>query len=272
MSKIHLENKEWCELVFENRNQAYGAYELRKNYSKNTSKAFLFTLLFLCLGGFAPLIAGFIGDITAPETAFKSDDRVILVDLPPKLEEEEIIIPKTTTTAAPASTIRDTEFRIVPNNDPEAETPPSNDEISKGVAGAQSLEGNSDDPVDLTGLDNGTTIAVTESSEEPVLFVSDMPEFIGGEEAMMDYISDNFVYPPTAREIAISGTVYINFVVEKDGSISQVSIANPNRILGYGCEEEAIRVIKSMPDWKPGKQNGVNRRVQFTIPIKLNLL
>ena len=118
----------------------------------------------------------------------------------------------------------------------------------------------------------GTGATIIEQSEEPALFVSEMPEFAGGESALMAYISSHYTYPAPAREAGVSGMIYINFVIEKDGSISQVGLADPNRKIGLGCDEEAIRVISNMPHWKPGKQNGIAKRVQFTVPIKLSLL
>lgn len=273
MSKVDLQNNEWCELVFENRNQAYGAYQLRNSYSKHTSKAFILTLVFIACGAFVPLIASFIGDITAPEVAFKADDKIILVDLPPKNPIEEVLPTLPTPAGNPAPTTRFTEYTIVPSHDINDELPPSNDELDTKNLGRTTTEGDPNEPVDISDLNGtGAGTIITETPEEPSLTVSEMPEFVGGEAALMSYIGTNFKYPVHAREAGISGTVYINFIVEKDGSISQVSVANPQRVLGFGCEEEAIRVLNSMPNWKPGRQNGVPKRVQFTVPIKLNLM
>ena len=147
MSKVNLQNNEWCELVFENRNQAYGAYQLRNSYAKHTSKAFIFTLLFLVFGASIPLIAGFIGDITAPETAFKGDERIILVTLPPKAKIEETVIPELPKASTPPPTTRVTEYRIVPD-ELDAEIPPSNDEISKTAIGTQTTAGDPTETVD----------------------------------------------------------------------------------------------------------------------------
>lgn len=273
MSNIDLQNNEWCELVFENRNQAYGAYQLRNSYSRHSSKAFILTLVFLGCGAFVPLIAGFIGDITAPEIAFKADDKIILVDLPPKNPIEELVPPLSTPPSNPAPTTRLTEYTVVPSESIDDELAPSNDELDKKNLGSTTTEGDPNETIDLTDLEgSGNAGKITETVEEPSIVVSEMPEFKGGETALMDYISTHYKYPEHAREAGISGTVYINFIVEKDGSISQVTVAKPQRVLGFGCEEEAIRVIKGMPDWKPGKQNGIPKRVQFTVPIKLNLM
>ncbi len=108
-----------------------------------------------------------------------------------------------------------------------------------------------------------------EAKEAPIfIVVEDEPSFPGGETARIKYLRDNIKYPQMARESGIQGTVYITFVVEPDGSISHVKIL---RGIGGGCDEEAIRVIKLMPKWKPGRQRGKPVRVQFNMPIKFTL-
>ncbi|MDD3742244.1 MAG: energy transducer TonB [Lentimicrobiaceae bacterium] len=106
-------------------------------------------------------------------------------------------------------------------------------------------------------------------SEEPFIVVEDMPDFPGGETALMQYLYNNIDYPAEARENNITGTVYITFVVEKDGSISGVAAL---REVSGGCTEEALRVIRSMPCWIPGKQRGIPVRVRVNIPVKFKLL
>ena len=99
-------------------------------------------------------------------------------------------------------------------------------------------------------------------------FVEEMPEYLGGEEKLRKFIKENLVYPKDAKENRIQGTVYVGFVVEKDGNLSNMEIL---RGIGGGCDEEAIRIIKMMPKWKPGKQNGTNVAVKYTIPVKFEL-
>lgn len=115
---------------------------------------------------------------------------------------------------------------------------------------------------------------ITEDEPEPIeeeifTFVEEYPEFPGGDKALREYILNNIKYPEVARTSGITGTVYVQFVVEKNGSISDVKVV---RGIGGGCDEEAVRVVKSMPKWKPGKQRGVPVRVYFTLPIELKLL
>lgn len=108
-----------------------------------------------------------------------------------------------------------------------------------------------------------------EVAEEPIFTVVESePEFPGGMEALYKYLAQNIKYPQLARENGITGKVYVQFVVEKDGSI-----ANPRilRDIGGGCGAEAIRVVKAMPKWSPGKQRGKAVRVQFNLPVNFNL-
>lgn len=104
--------------------------------------------------------------------------------------------------------------------------------------------------------------------EEIFLVVEQQPEFPGGEKARLTYLAQNINYPQMARESNIQGTVYVTFVVEPNGKISNVGIL---RGIGGGCDEEAIRVVEAMPSWKPGKQRGRSVRVRFNMPIKFTL-
>ena len=96
----------------------------------------------------------------------------------------------------------------------------------------------------------------------------EMPEFPGGEQAMFDFVANNVVYPQEARDKEIEGRVFVRFIVEKDGSVSDVKVAKG---IGGGCDEEAVRVVKAMPKWKPGKQDGKPVRVNFTMPFFFKL-
>ena len=98
--------------------------------------------------------------------------------------------------------------------------------------------------------------------------VEEMPQYPGGEDALMDYVSKNVVYPSEAQEKGISGRVFVGFIVEKDGSVSDVKVL---RGIGGGCDEEAVRVISGLPKWKPGKQEGKPVRVSYQMPINFKL-
>ncbi|MDO9511387.1 MAG: energy transducer TonB [Bacteroidales bacterium] len=114
------------------------------------------------------------------------------------------------------------------------------------------------------------TKKVEEDIVEQEIFtvVEAMPEFPGGDAARMKFLQENMKYPQMARESGIQGTVYVTFVVEPAGSVTGVRVL---RGIGGGCDEEAIRVVKAMPRWTPGKQRGKPVRVQFNMPIKFTL-
>jgi protein TonB len=109
---------------------------------------------------------------------------------------------------------------------------------------------------------------VNEDENQIFVFVEEYPEFPNGEENMYKYLGSNIKYPHEALENGIQGTVVVKFVVEKDGSISNVKAV---RKIGGGCDEEAVRVVKRMPRWKPGKQSGKPVRTEFTLPIQFKL-
>ncbi len=105
-------------------------------------------------------------------------------------------------------------------------------------------------------------------SGEVFVFVEVIPEYPGGDQARLAYLRDNIKYPKKAREQGIQGTVYLTFVVEKDGNVSSVKVL---RGIGGGCDEESVRVVSNMPKWKPGTQRGRQVRVQYSMPIKFTL-
>ena len=135
-----------------------------------------------------------------------------------------------------------------------------------------------DNDIEIDADDNGeknqeyqeVTQEVAVEAEEAQIFsvVEESPSYPGGDDARMKYLKDNLKYPQLARESGIDGTVYIEFIVERDGSISKPVI---KRDIGGGCGDEALRVVKSMPKWAPGKQRGKPVRTQFVLPIKFIL-
>ena len=119
-----------------------------------------------------------------------------------------------------------------------------------------------------TVLAQKTVVSQKDQKEEPFNVVEDMPAFPGGMEAMIQFISSNIQYPADAQKQKVDGRVLVNFVVEKDGSITEVKVIKP---AFPSLDAEAIRVVKAMPKWKPGYQRGKAVRVQFTMPINFSL-
>ena len=106
------------------------------------------------------------------------------------------------------------------------------------------------------------------TEQEVFTIVEEMPDFPGGVAKLSEYLQKNIKYPQMARESGIQGRVFVNFVVEPDGSVSHVNVM---RSLGGGCDEEAMRVVKAMPKWKPGKQRGKPVRVSYILPVNFKL-
>lgn len=137
-----------------------------------------------------------------------------------------------------------------------------------------------EDPIEIesididedTSIDSLQVIKLDEEvivdDEIPFIIVEQMPEFKGGVSGLMMYMKNNINYPKEAKQANRQGKVYISFVVEKDGTISNVKLL---RGIGYGCDEEAMRVVGQMPKWEPGKQMGKKVRVQFNLPIAFKL-
>lgn len=125
---------------------------------------------------------------------------------------------------------------------------------------------------ELTVIEAYTPPAITEEEEvaEAEIFtvVEESPSYPGGDAGRIQFLQENIVYPQMARESGIQGTVYVTFVVERNGVVTDVRVL---RGIGGGCDEEAVRVIKAMPKWNPGKQRGKPVRVQFNMPIKFTL-
>lgn len=123
-------------------------------------------------------------------------------------------------------------------------------------------------------VEEDTEIEIIEDVEEEVVeeevftIVEEMPSFPGGEAKLFEYLGKNIKYPQIAKEAGISGVVYVNFVVGSNGNISDVKVL---RGIGGGCDEEAVRVVKNMPKWKPGKQRGKPVKVSYNLPIRFSL-
>jgi protein TonB len=114
------------------------------------------------------------------------------------------------------------------------------------------------------------TTGINPQDGSPFTIVDQMPEYVGGQAAMVKFISENIQYPKEEKDAGITGTCYVTFVVERDGSISNTKIIR-GIAGGPGCDKEAARVVSIMPNWIPGRQNGREVRVQFNLPIKYKL-
>jgi TonB family protein len=115
---------------------------------------------------------------------------------------------------------------------------------------------------------NNHHVITIDKPKETYLIVTEMPEFPGGDAGRVEFLSVNIKYPQMAKETGVMGKVYVNFVIDENGYVVESKLI---RGIGGGCDEEAMRVIRSMPKWKSGKQNGIPVRVQFSLPIEFTL-
>lgn len=150
--------------------------------------------------------------------------------------------------------------------------PPKLIDLEKNVISSTTTNGangNINAPVSTApsqGGDPGSNAGESDNTPLPIAEVS--PEPIGGAGAWSKFLQKNLHYPAVARENSVQGKVIVSFVVEKDGHLSDIKVL---RGIGSGCDEEAVRVLKMAPAWKPGRQNGQPVRVQYTIPINFQL-
>ncbi|MET3125025.1 protein TonB [Arcicella rosea] len=262
------------DIVFQNRNKAYGAYILRTDYQRVIKIALLGGIGLFCLAIGAPMILANIKhedkigitinleDYKIPEPP---KDIPVEPEVTPPPPQEEVIVHKT---------IAFNEPEIV-EDDKATELPPDQDVLNNTDAQISSVtqEGEIgeipvDDPDKFKTGEGSAPVEIKVEEEKTFLSVETMPEFAGGNAALAKFLQKNLRYPRNASEVGIGGKVYVQFVVGKDGNISSIDILKG---LGFGCDEEAQRVIKLMPRWNPGKQSGRNVSVKFTLPIVFQL-
>ena len=257
------------DLVFENRNQQYGAFDLRRLYNDHIIKSVTLGLL-----GFSMLILGPLVWEKIKPFPESSEEQIVTVD--PKMIEPPPIDPKTppppplpaTPPPPKVTTVRFVPPEVVPDEEVEEKDPPKQEELKHAQASTETVQGDpSADPnelnIDQVGTGNGEVIGAPVENDEPFLFVDQMPEFPDGD--MQVYFSKNLKYPQRALRAEISGKVHMSFVVKADGSITDVLVLKG---LGGGCDEEAVRVVSTMPKWNPGKQGG--RPVKVRINVQIN--
>jgi len=254
IEKKHVESLE--EMVFKTRNKDYGAYVLRKKYQK-------YTLISLLIGVFAigaavayPVVAAYLNKsrIIKENTTVG----VEMLDIPKEeapppppppppppdvVQQQRFVAPKVTTDSVETTMVTQDDLSTKHNTEAPAE-----ENIVVEEAKPQVIE--------------------QEAPKEIFTVVEEQPNYPGGDEARIKFLQANMKYPEEAKELGVQGKVFVTFVVEVDGSITDVKVL---RGIGSGCDDEAIRVVKSMPKWVPGKQRGVPVRVQFNLPINFKL-
>ena len=262
--RIDILGEKWCELIFENRNQAYGAYELRRMYAKNAFVAAIISLFIFVFSIGAPVIIRMISSKLDENSKVKIVEENTLLE-PPPIDKTEPPPPPVEPPPPLKETIKFTPPVIVKDEEVQEEPPPTQETLKEVDAGVKTQAGDTGG-VDLSLLE-GNKVIDEPAKQEIFTIVEQMPVFPGGEGELMKYLQKNIKNPAMAKENGITGTVYCQFVIDVEGKVTDVKV-----VRGVpGLDGEATRVIKSMPPWKPGKQTGKAVPVQFTLPIKFTL-
>ncbi|WPV69379.1 energy transducer TonB [Chitinophaga sp. LS1] len=277
MNTKNIYNADFLDILFEGRNKDYGAYELRRSEDGRVRKALIGTasIALVVVGGYVLSNNLFAASMGIRNTQLVYDSTK-LIELPP---DDKVIPPPPVDPPPPppaASSIKVTPPVITPDELVRAE-----DEVVKldsignktiALATVQGDDVNGRDIASMLGGEGTTNVveAPKVPAKDPVFYtVEIMPSFPGGEDALLRFLRDNVHYPRVAQESDIQGTVFVQFVIDKQGNISDVKTIGA--VKGGGLEEESIRVVKKMPKWKAGRQNGEAVSVQFNLPVRYTL-
>ena len=281
MAKIDLYDPKWVEMVFAGKNKEYGAYQLRKGTSGRNIKS----LLILVIA--AALVGGFLAwKVIEQKQAEEQQAYMEAMELAklqqqakkeekkkepvkPKIEPKKEIPVARETQKFTAPVIKKDELVKEENQVKQM------DQLDAKVAvGTKDEEGVKDRTVEAVRSDIAVAAPPPPPAPKPEVsnkvfdVVEEMPSFPGGQAALMSFLSSNIKYPVVAQENGVQGRVIVGFVVERDGSITDVKVM---RSVDPSLDREAQRVVKAMPRWKPGKQNGSAVRVKYTVPVVFRL-
>lgn len=274
MSKIDLISNEWTDLVFEGRNQAYGAYKLRKG----TSKRNIWSLIIVTLAAVLLFLGLQLQRMVEANKTVENTQAVELSALEQKkkeakVEKKEIIKTEPEKVVEKVkSSVKFTAPVIKKDNEVKEEDEIKLEEVEKSnkSIGSFNVEGNDEVGGEVLKAKEEIKAPEPPKHEENKIFtvVEQMPMYPGGDAALMQFLSSNIKYPTVAAENGVQGRVVVGFVVEKDGSITDVNVM---RSVDPSLDREAMRVVKNMPRWTPGKQNGSAVRVKYQVPVMFRL-
>ncbi len=246
------------QLVFSGRHKEYGAYELRSHYNRRLGLAMLSAMAFFFLAVGTPYIVSKIGP------GDKEPEKVKIVEVNLDLFQEdkpEEPPPPPEVIPPPQPQIETVQFTAVEAADePVEQPPPTQEDLSETTAGTTSQEGQK--------IDAPPPPPPVEEVTYDLAAVQEQPDFPGGMAKMYEYLQKNTKYPDMEFDAGIQGKVYVEFVVDKDGSVEDVKV---RRGVSAGLDKEALRAVKSMPKWTPGKMNGKSVKCRFTIPVDFKL-
>lgn len=276
---VDLSSKEWCDIVFDGKNKEYGAYQLRATSVKRHTKALLSVVIVLALilTAIILVMTGVFKSADEDINAKNEQEEVIMApeDIPEEEEQMEIPEQKPEEVQAEeevAATQAVTEVKIVETVDKDREVK-DQEQVLENTAqlGADDHKGVEDVNRDRVVKEVVEVKPVEKPKEEgplSVAMVEQKPSFPGGESAMYKWLQDNIIYPAAASEEGVQGKVTVQFIVEKDGSITHVQVVRGKH---PALDAEAARVIRKMPRWTPGRNNGQPVRVTYHLPVQFKL-
>lgn len=277
---VDLSSKEWRDIVFEGKNKEYGAYEMRaKSVSRHNKAMIVIVIVIIAVFALAFLVNTVFKSVEARPTdeaeqalvemATEEAEEETPEEEPQRVEEQQPEVVKEEL----LNTVKLTEIAIVDDNEVKEEIK-SQDELreTETAVGKQNEDRGVDDIINAQ--EHKDVVVVEEKKPEPVddnkVFesVEQNPQFPGGDAALLKYVSDHIRYPSVAQENNIQGRVVVQFVVTKTGSIGQVKVV---RSKDPDLDKEAVRVVKTLPKFVPGKMNGHAVNVWYTLPITFRL-
>ncbi len=267
---INLTSSAWTDIIFEGKNKEYGAYKLRQTSEKRHFVAIGVMIVIVIFVMFIPYLYDAVKSGLATDNVSEVSELSNL-KMEDEVKEQDKIKEETAPPPPPLkSTIKFTPPEITDEPIKKEDKMKSQEELNetKTQVSVADVKGTDDSHgVDIADLKENKVV-VQEEVEKPFQAVEQMPQFPGGEKELMTYLAKNIKYPTIAAENGIQGRVTLRFVVSKTGDITDVSVLKG---LDPSCDKEAIRVVKSMPKWIPGRQNGKNVPVYYTLPVKFTL-
>jgi protein TonB len=268
---INIVGQTWLDLVFVNKNKEYGAYELRSSATKRHLIAYGAIIVFVAFVMIFPTMLEFLTPARTERVTEVATFQDLIMELPEVKEENKVVAMNVPPPPALKTTIKFTVSVIREDSEvaPEEEMK-TQDDLNKAAAAISVADvvGNDDDAgADIADLDDHKLV-VEAGPDEVFTIVEEDPVFPGGVAAMHKWIKDHIRYPPVAEEMGISGKVYLEFVVGRDGAIRDIAIT---RGVDPSLDKEAQRVVSQMPKWIPGKQGGNPVSVKFNMPIAFTL-
>jgi len=281
---VDLSSRDWCDLVFEGKNKDFGAYVIRTDSTKRHNKAVLYTLIGAIL--VAALAFGLVKAnqyFEERRIANMAEQEEVLIDMTqeaeePEPEQERLEQPKPEVLPEEVlKSVKVTELQIVEDDkvkkEDEIKTQDELKETETAFGQKDNEKGTEDRNVTRTlkeevVVEKPVEKPKEEKKEEIFRSVEQMPQFPGGEAALMKYLSSHINYPPMAAENNIQGRVVVQFVVDKTGKVGEVKVV---RSVDKDLDKEAVRVCKSLPKFTPGRQNGQAVSVWYTLPVQFKL-